>query len=159
MSNILVTFLASFLIWVMFASLLLLWIIDGRIKKEQAIHAFIGSIVVWILAAMIKTFFPTIRPFYMNGYEALTLVPPSDASFPSMHSAVAFTIAFIVWLHDKKTGTIFVLMAILVALGRVLANVHYPIDVIGGAFFGVVCAIVMDNLHLFNFVKKLSRKK
>jgi len=42
-----VNFMASFLIWVMFAILFALWVLDKRIKKEQIYHAVLASIMAW----------------------------------------------------------------------------------------------------------------
>ena len=44
-TSIAITFAASFLIWLMFAGLLVLWIIDGKIKKEEALHALFASLI------------------------------------------------------------------------------------------------------------------
>jgi undecaprenyl-diphosphatase len=144
----LITFLASFLIWMMFGGLLVLWLIDGKIRKEEAIHAFLAGAGAWIIAEMVKNLIPSIRPFEINGYSPLTLTIPSNNAFPSSHCAAAFGMAFAVWLHDKKLGIIFLVGAILVGVGRVLANVHYPFDVFGGALIGFVVAMVARRLHV-----------
>jgi len=102
-----IIFFASYLIWVMFLSLLVLWIVDGRIKKEQALHALIASLIVWVVTHMIKSFFPVVRPFVENGNGVGTLTIPADASFPSTHSAAAMSIAVTIWLHDKELGAVY----------------------------------------------------
>lgn len=157
MPHVIVTFLASFLIWVLFAALFILWIIDGRIKKEIVLHALFSSILTWIFAAMIKSLFPTDRPFAVNGNSVLTLTTPSDSAFPSAHTAIAFAIATTVWLHDKKIGWLYVFLALVIGIARVFANVHFPIDLFGGAVLGIAVGILADKIHLFSFVG--SRKK
>lgn len=137
----------------MYAGLLVLWIIDGRIKKERALHALLASLVAWGLAEMIKTIFPTLRPFQTNGHIPLTLTTPRDAAFPSSHAAAAFGLAIAVWLHDKKSGTIFILAAFFVGLGRVLGNVHSALDILGGAAIGSVTAFVLEKLHVDKLLK------
>src|SRR3972149_4469485 len=103
----LITFLASILIWIIFAGLLVLWLVDGKIKKEQAIHAFLAAAFAWTIAELIKTLIPSIRPFKLNGFTPLTLTVPSDGAFPSSHTAAAFAAAITVFLHNKKLGLIF----------------------------------------------------
>ena len=154
MNDLVITLFASFLIWLMFAGLLVLWIVDGKIKREQALHAFFSGVIAWILTEMVKSLFDVARPFHINGYDTLTLTVPTGYSFPSSHAAVAFAIGVTLWLHNKKYGTLFLLFSVLVGVGRVLANVHYPIDIIGGAAIGVVTAFVLENIHLGKFVKK-----
>jgi len=159
-SNWPVTFLASFLIWILFAGVLALWVIDGRIKKEQALHALLAAMLAWTIAQMFKTFFPTLRPYEVDGGSFLTFTRlHSPGSFPSTHAAVAFALAFSVWLHDKKIGLLFLLAAFAVGLGRVLSNVHYPLDIIAGGLMGVLVAIAVDKIHLYGLLSKRKRRK
>lgn len=145
--NFLVTFLASFLIWFMFFGLLVLWVIDGKIKREQVLHALISSFAAWIIAQIIKEIFPTTRPFELNNLVPLVLMPIKDGAFPSSHTALSFAMACSLWLHDKKIGGIFILSAFLVGLSRILAHVHYPVDILGGAVLGSVVAIAIEKVH------------
>ena len=147
MPNIFVTFIASFLIWGLFAGLAILWVIDGKIKKEQAMHAFYAGLVSWAAATMIKSFVPTSRPFMTNGEIPLTLTIPVDGSFPSAHTAVAFAIAVSIYLHNKGYGSIFLGTAIVIGIGRILSNVHYPTDVLGGVIIGIIASLVLKRLH------------
>jgi len=143
-----ITFLASFLIWVMFAGLLAMWLIDGRIKREQVLHALLASLIAWVVTEVVKSFFPTLRPFQVNGAPPLTITIPSTHAFPSFHAAVAFAVATTIFLHNKKLGLIFVVFALLVGLGRIWSNVHSFIDIIGGGIIGVVTAIAVERVHL-----------
>lgn len=149
-----ITFLASFLVWFMFLGLIILWVIDGRFKKEQALHGFVSSLVVWVISQMIKSMLMTPRPFYLNGDLIRTITIPQDNGFPSVHTAVAFAIAITIWQHSKKTGSVFFAFAILVGIGRIMANVHFPIDVIAGAFLGLFTGYLIEKLHVFNLLKK-----
>lgn len=153
MNNTLTAFLASFLIWIMFAGLLVLWAIDGRIKKEQVLHALFAAILAWLIAQMVKNLFPALRPFEADGTSPLTMTIPSDSSFPSGHSAAAFGLSVAIWLHARKTGYFYLFLAVLVGAARVYANVHYPLDIVGGAFLGVVVALAIDRLHVFGLLK------
>lgn len=148
----LIFFLASFLIWIMFLGILALWLIDGRLKKETALHAFFASLVAWVVSEMIKSLFPVARPFNINGETPLTLTVPIDGSFPSSHAALAFTLAITLWLHNKSLGMVYLIMAALVGWARVMSNVHYTLDIIGGAVIGIVVALLVERLHLFKVI-------
>lgn len=137
---------------ILFFALIVLWIVDGRVKREQALHALFSAAAAWVIGSMIKNVFPTFRPFQVNGDVALTLTTPGNAAFPSVHAAVAFALAASVWLHDKRLGSTFLLGALLVSTGRLLANVHYLLDIIGGVTLGLLVALVVDKLHLYNLV-------
>ncbi|MEJ2347838.1 MAG: phosphatase PAP2 family protein [Patescibacteria group bacterium] len=151
--TLLITFLASFLIWFMFAGLIILWAFDGKVKRTQAVHAFGAALLVWVIAQMLKSLLPTVRPFMINGNFPLTLTLPGDGAFPSTHTAIAFSLATTLWLHNKKLGYFYLILAFLVGIGRVFANVHYVLDVLIGSFLGVMVAVIVDKLHLFKMIK------
>jgi len=152
-STLFITFIASFLIWFMFAGLIILWVVDGRVKKEQAFRAFAAALLAWVIAQMLKSLLPSVRPFLVNGDLPLTFTLHFDNAFPSSHSAVAFSLALTLWLHNKKLGIIYLLLAVLVAIGRVTANVHYVLDVIIGSMIGTMVAVVVEKLRLFRLLK------
>jgi undecaprenyl-diphosphatase len=157
-----ILFLASFLIWVMFAGLVLLWFVDGKIKKEQVVHALLASFIAWTVAEVMKRIFNTPRPFDVNqNLQTFTATLPLDPAFPSGHAATVFALAVTIWFHDRKVGIIFIVLAALVAWARVAANVHYPVDVIVGAMIGMAVAIAVEKVHL-NFKRDklfLKRKR
>ncbi len=148
-----VTFLASFLIWVMFAALFFLWFFDGRIKRRHVVRALLASFVAWSLSQIIKSLVPTLRPFELNNVPPLTITIPTDAAFPSGHTASAFGLATSVYAQHKKAGLAFIIAAIAIGTGRVLGNVHYVLDIVGGAFLGVSAALVLTK------VTRSSRKR
>lgn len=148
MSDEIILFLASFLIWMMFAGLVILWFIDGKIKKEQVIHALLASFIALTVTEILKQVFHMPRPFDLNHLQTFTLAIPPDPAFPSSHSAMVFALAFTIWLHDHKVGVIFLILAGLVAYGRVAANVHFPIDVVVGGGIGILTALAIERFHL-----------
>lgn len=156
MGNLTVTFLASFLIWFLYAGLLLLWVIDGKIKKEAIIHALLASLTAWLLAEFIKSLIPTARPFLLNDDPIKTLTFPSDGAFPSAHAGAAFALAVTIWLHDRKVGWIYLILALVIGIARVVANVHYPQDILGGIVLGILIAFMIEKIHPFSL---LTRKR
>ncbi|MFJ9771506.1 phosphatase PAP2 family protein [Kitasatospora sp. NPDC101157] len=65
---------------------------------------------------------------------------PVSASFPSGHTASAFALATAVGTLLPATGPPLTLLACAVGYSRVHAGVHYPGDVLAGAFLGSTCA-------------------
>lgn len=156
MDDLIIMFFATFFIWFLFIGLGVLWVIDGKIKKEQVIHALFACAFAWLIAYAIKYFFPTLRPFMVNGREVDVLIRPLDSAFPSEHTVLAFALAVTVFLHDRKVGWVFLISALIVGIARVVANVHYPIDIVGGAFLGTIIAVVVEKAHFLDFVKYFS---
>lgn len=159
MDNFVIEFFASFFIWFLYLGLVLLWFIDGKIKKEQVIHALVASGIAWLIAFFIKQYFPTVRPFITNGREIDVLMRPTDGAFPSEHTTLAFALAVTVYMHDRKVGWVFLISALIVGAARVLANVHYPIDILGGAFLGTLVAVIIEKIHFLQLINRLSPRK
>lgn len=160
--DVTITFFASFLIWLMFAGVLVLWLLDGRITKEEVLHALLASFTAWVLAEIIKRIFPTLRPYQTDGRGILTMTMPTDGAFPSGHAAASFALALTIWLHDRKLGWIFLVAALVIGIARVLGNVHYPVDILGGAVLGIFVALAVEKLHvfkLFSFILKRNPKE
>jgi undecaprenyl-diphosphatase len=154
MSDGIITFLASFLIWVILVSLFALWLIDGRIKKEVALHAIAAGLIAWLVAEIIKSLIPSTRPFDINGLTPLTLSVPGDGAFPSGHVAFTFGIGVSILRHKKLLGLVFILMALGVGVGRVLGNVHSSLDIAAGALIGTISALIIGKIHFFKLLNK-----
>lgn len=159
MDDILIEFFATFFIWFLFLGLGILWIIDGKIKKEQVIHALFACFFAWVIAAIIKHFFPTTRPFLINGGDVDVLMRPSNGAFPSEHTTIAFALAVTVYMHDRKVGWFFLTCALIIGIARIVANVHYPVDILGGAFLGTLVAVIIERLHFIDFINRISPRK
>lgn len=142
-----VTFFASILIYFMFFGLIVLWVVNGKIKKETVIHAVFSCLLAYGITELIKIFFPTLRPFQLNGDLPLTLTVPADGAFPSSHTAVGFALAATMFKHDKKVGILYLIMAGLVGVARIVAHVHYPIDIMVGAVIGVAISQLTSSKH------------
>lgn len=152
MDDVAIEFFATFLIWILYAGLVILWFIDGKIKKEQVLHALVAGGIAWLIAFAIKHFFPTLRPYMINGRGTDVVIPPSDGAFPSAHTALAFSLASTIFMHDKKVGFWYLSAALLIGTARVLANVHYPVDILGGAVIGTLIAIIIEKTHMFKLL-------
>ena len=65
---------------------------------------------------------------------------PTTSSFPSGHTSTSFACAYVISrLAPRLTIPVFVLAA-LIGFSRVYVGVHYPLDVIAGAIFGLIVA-------------------
>ena len=78
-------------------------------------------------------------------YEALHFTPlfPKDTkgqSFPSRHCFSAACIAVAALRVSPMAALVLGLLALLIALTRVLCGVHYPSDVLGGLVFGAAAS-------------------
>lgn len=79
------------------------------------------------------------RPFEVLGKAPLA-VNPSNNAFPSDHALLVFTAAFVVWAATKnwRLGVSLMIGGIIVGWGRVLALVHWPVDIVGSFVMAAV---------------------
>jgi membrane-associated phospholipid phosphatase len=70
----------------------------------------------------------------------------TDASFPSDHASASFGIAFAVLLIDPLAGAVFLVFAVVIAIGRLFIGAHYPGDVGAGLLVGLASALVVARL-------------
>ena len=85
------------------------------------------------------------RPFLAH-HVAHPWINSHDASFPSDHSSASFAIAFAVLLLDPVVGAVFLVLALVIAVGRLFIGAHYPGDVAAGVLIGAASAVVVVRL-------------
>lgn len=84
------------------------------------------------------------RPFVTHpGHVHLLISHSKDAGFPSDHATGAFAIAIALLLRHRPAGIVALVLAALVAVGRVSVGAHYPSDVVAGALLGAAAALVL----------------
>lgn len=159
-----IIFLADFLqYFLIIAFLLLLFFLTY--SRQQKIKIILTVFVSMIIArfgvvSLIRFFYHRIRPF--TDHSVNQLITNNGFSFPSGHAALFFAMAMAIYFYpnrepnisnvasNKKWGILFFLAAILMGLSRIIAGVHYPSDIIGGAIIGILSAYL-----IFYFSKKL----
>jgi undecaprenyl-diphosphatase len=86
------------------------------------------------------------RPFASITDVAVIGGRPTDASFPSGHSANAFASGYVL-AHVVPAGAVgWWLLAASIAYSRIYLGVHYPSDVLGGAIVGILCGFAAIKL-------------
>lgn len=97
------------------------------------------ALLAFTLSTGLAAFIGRVRPYLaIAGVEAI--VPPNiqHGSFPSSHTSVAVGVAMALTALNVPIGVVAICGAILVALGRVAAGMHYPSDVLGGVAIGLL---------------------
>ena len=89
----------------------------------------------------LKSFFRRRRPFIAFVKARVFGTRPRDFSFPSGHAAAGFAGAAILGGHAPAFSPLFYALAAIVSLSRVYLGVHYPSDVVFGAFLGATLAV------------------
>jgi undecaprenyl-diphosphatase len=119
-------------------------------KRFQAYSRILmAGLTAYLLAKFIGTIYQpeTLRPFELMGVEAGASFL-NNPGFPSDHALFVTAITCAVWFETrmKKTTIVLVALTLLVCIGRVLALVHTPLDVIGGVVIALTGALWYSNV-------------
>lgn len=126
------------------------WIITGIVllcfKKTRIIgFCVILSLAVGFLMGnmILKNLVARERPCWIDTSIPLLIRNPKDYSFPSGHTLSSFEGAVSIWLYNRKWGTAALILAALISFSRLYLFVHFPTDVLGGLFMGILIAVLV----------------
>mgnify|MGYP001580649535 FL=1 len=103
--------------------------------KELAMILFSASFAL-ILAEAAKYFYASPRPFEILANVNLLFSHGGGDSFPSGHATFFAALALAVYSYHKKLGILYIIGALLIGLGRIIAGIHFPIDILAGYILG-----------------------
>ena len=104
--------------------------------------AALGLVINRIIAAL----YHRDRPFIAHPSAHVFGPHKTDPSMPSDHATAALAIAVAVLLIDTGVGLVFLALAVLIAIGRVIIGEHYPGDVLVSTVVALVAAFVVVRL-------------
>ena len=120
-------------LWIILAVILLL--IRGQRKYGASVAC--GLILDLVSCNIIlKPLIGRIRPFAVNGLVELLIAAPTDASFPSGHTAASFAAVFALKTAGSPLWKPALAVALVIAFSRLYLYVHWPSDVLAGALLG-----------------------
>lgn len=110
----------------------------------------------FVFAEIIKLVAERGRPFVdLAGVHQL--IPESGYSMPSGHASFFFAFALSVYLVDKRMGSIFLGLTVLLSVARVFVGVHYPSDILVGMALGLAVAYTIWKLWGWRYFQSRSR--
>jgi len=113
---------------------------------DFSLYAAIALILTSMTVGILKNTVKRKRPFETILELDSMKIGIDQYSFPSGHTSAAFCIAVTCALVTSGhiVSMAYVFIAMLVAFSRVYLGVHYPSDVISGAFIGSFFAVLVD---------------
>ncbi len=122
-----------------------------KLRKTGCVLFLAIAIGTILTNGIFKPLFGRDRPYvfyannaeYMKWYKDAGAHVESDKSFPSGHTTLAVETAISLFLTlSKKFSWIFLCLAVGTGLSRIYLCVHYPSDVVGGCFIGIIAGIL-----------------
>ena len=119
-----------------------------KIPKGGRFEAYSRILMAGLTSYLIAKFIASVyQPSFERPFEILGVEPGAlylnNPGFPSDHALFVTAITAAVWFETKmkKTTILLATLVILICVGRVLALVHTPLDVIAGVVIGLVGAV------------------
>lgn len=115
-------------------------------QQKLAIYGriLVAGLTAYLVAKLMATLY---QPAGMRPFELANVQPGAaylnNPGFPSDHMLFVMAITYAVWYGTRRKWLVVtcLLLAILVGVGRVLALVHTPLDILGGVFAASVGAL------------------
>ncbi len=132
------------------------------VKRSILKLAVISLPLAFVIARISSFFIYTSRPFVVENVKPLIDHAPNNG-FPSDHTLLAMTISAVFLIYERRLGILLTALGLAVGAARVLARVHWPIDIMGStiiAFSAVIIAwIILERVKFANsFIDKILSK-
>lgn len=111
-------------------------------NRKRVLFAFFSALLALGMNQIISHTWFRDRPYVNNPVNRLLPVS-EDPSFPSDHTAGAFSIAGSLFGHTPGS-MIMMAFAAVIALSRVYVGLHYPSDILGGILTGLISSYLIE---------------
>jgi undecaprenyl-diphosphatase len=123
---------------------------ERRRYQRGILFGIIGLLIVNSFIRGLQVFYFRPRPFATEAVKLL-FYRPSVSSFPSVPVASMFCYVTGIWPANRRASALMLAFAVAFALARVVAGVHYPSDIVGGALLGIIGTwLPMRHVKLFD---------
>ena len=123
-------------------------------------HFIFSLTVAGIVCNILKYIFGVSRPkyFFLEGYERFNFFnfEHKISSFPSGHTQAAFSLAVLLIIYFRRYFLVIIFLATMMGLSRIFMSMHFPSDLIAGAYLGSVVPILF---YVKIFKKKIEKIK
>lgn len=124
------------------------WALIYKIPKGHRFDAYARILMAGLTAYMLAKFAAALyQPADLRPFQELGVEPGAfylnNPGFPSDHALFVTVLLCAVWFEtrSKKIAIILAILVLLICVGRVIALVHTPLDVIGGIVIALIGAL------------------
>lgn len=125
-------------------------------KSRPAGIAILVALVLSFIVGneILKNLVMRSRPCWIDPSVPLLIHVPKDYSFPSGHTFSAFAAASALYFSHRRLGIWALILAALIGFSRLYLFVHFPTDVLAGAFLGLGAGYAAYRLVQFAYSAK-----
>jgi undecaprenyl-diphosphatase len=112
-----------------------------RLQQAIALSVALGAESI-IVNQGVKRIFRRERPT-VSGDDRFDVRTPSTSSFPSGHaSSATFAAMILIWMTGFPLAILWIIVAGVVALSRVVVRIHHLSDIVGGVITGAILGAI-----------------
>ncbi len=137
----------------------LIFHVDTGIKSKNKFHqkvkeialVFSSGLLSLAVVNFLKVLFANPRPFDLGLHGVDPLFMYSDlGSFPSGHAMFFSALAMSIYSLHPRVGRYLFVIAIIIPISRVIAGIHFPVDIFWGFMLGSFASYLF-----FNYIYKI----
>ena len=125
-------------------------------------HFIYSLALAGIVCNILKYIFGVSRPkyFFLEGYERFNFFnfEHKISSFPSGHTQAAFSLAVLFIIYFRGYFLIIILIATMMGLSRIFMSMHFPSDLIAGAYLGSIVPVLFYDKIFKKKIEKIKKK-
>lgn len=115
---------------------------ESRRFQRAALTGFTALVICQPAVALINIAVGRPRPFEQFSAVTLLSYEPINSSFPAHPVATVVALGVVLWPVTPRLGGAVTLLGLVLGVGRIIAGLWFPTDVLGGVALGVLCALV-----------------
>jgi len=136
--TVLITITAQYLIFVVVLIAIIVALLSEKKVRWSIIKlALLSFGLAFLIAYIAGLLYYNDRPFVVEHIEPLISHQP-DNGFPSDHTLAAMTAAAVIFVYRRKLGILLGVLGLLVGIARIMAHLHYPVDIVASVFIAVI---------------------
>ncbi|MFS0864794.1 undecaprenyl-diphosphatase [Fredinandcohnia sp. 179-A 10B2 NHS] len=135
-------FTAEYMVFFLALAALIYWFTRIKQNRIMVINAAIAFILAEVVGKVAGMFHSNQQPFAELSNVNQLIEKAIDNSFPSDHTILFFSFCFTFFLYHRKSGVIWIGLALLAGISRIWVGVHYPMDILVGALIAIIAALI-----------------
>ena len=137
--NSFIVAVAQYLLFVILAAAGVIWLyLPRRDKVGLAFQAIVSLVIAVGLIGVAAAIHTDPRPFVVDPSIRPLFAHSADNGFPSDHTTLAATVAFVVMIYRRWLGVALLAAGIGIGAARVAAHVHHGQDIVAGVLIGAL---------------------
>jgi len=129
------------------AVLIYLWF-ESPESRNNSVFTFAATISGIAFSYILGLLYFHHQPFYL--YNTVIAGGDLENAFASQHTAAMFSVFWsFVYLKRRRLMELFGIAGALTGLGRIFVGLHYPLDVLGGIFSGLIGVFIAVMIFRF----------